>query len=308
MFSKIFLSKSAPLKNLLSASNTLNRNMSSTISTFKHLSVTMPKDYVFHVELNRPEKLNAFTYNLFCEVQQCFEELSDNEDCRVVVLSGAGRFFTAGLDLQDIAQNMMGRIGAIEGDLVRKAKLFMPVIRKYQASMSSLELCKKPVIAAIHSGCLGLGVDLVTAADMRLCTKEAYFEIKEIDIGLAADIGTLQRLPKVIGSDSLARELCYTCRKFPAPEALSSGLVSKVYDNKEEMIQGALGLAEQISKKTPVAVQATKASLVYSRDHTVQEGLDHIALLNQFLLQSEDLAQATMAQITKDPNVQFSKL
>lgn len=128
---------------------------------------------------------------------------------------------------------MVPRMAQVE-DVARKAKIFRPFIRLYQDSMSSLEQCRKPVIAAVHSGCIGAGVDLITAADMRYCTKDAYFQVKEVDIGMAADVGTLQRLPKVIGSDSLARELCYTCRKLPAAEALDRGLVSKVYDNKDE--------------------------------------------------------------------------
>ncbi|KAH1010812.1 hypothetical protein HUJ05_005055 [Dendroctonus ponderosae] len=281
-------------------------NMSST-PNYEFLSVSTPKEHVFHVELNRPDKLNAINYSLFSELKSCFELMSESEDCRIVVLSGAGRFFTAGIDLQDVTQNMVPKVAQVE-DVARKAKIFRPFIRLYQDSMSSLEQCRKPVIAAVHSGCIGAGVDLITAADMRFCSKDAYFQVKEVDIGMAADVGTLQRLPKVIGSDSLARELCYTCRKFPAAEALDRGLVSKVYDTKDELIQGVIGLAEEISKKSPVAVQTTKASLVYSRDHTVQEGLDHIGLLNQMMLQSEDLVNATMGQLTKDPNVVFSKL
>lgn len=297
-----------PLKSVLGLNSVENfaKMMSTNVPKFDQLSVTVPKEFVYHVEMNRPEKLNSYNDKMFDEIKQCFESLSENEDCRVVVLSAAGRLFTAGLDLSGTAQKFPEIAEA--GDLARKAKLFHKVITAYQESLSSLELCKKPVIAAVHGACIGAGTNMIVAADMRFCTKDAYFTVKEVDIGLAADVGALQRLPKVIGSDSLARELCYTGRNFPADEALSCGLVTRVYDNKEEMIKGVTDLAEEIAKKSPVAVQTAKANLVYSRDHTVQEGLDHIRNLNQFMLQSEDLVTAVMAQMTKDSNVKFSKL
>lgn len=118
-------------------------------------------------------------------------------------------------------------------DVARKARVLWPIIRLYQESITSLEICCKPVISAVHSACIGAGINLITAADMRYCTEDAYFQVKEVDIGLTADVGVLQRLPKVIGSDSLARELCYTARKLPAGEALSCGLVSKVFVDKD---------------------------------------------------------------------------
>lgn len=281
--------------------------MSTNIPKFEHLAISVPKEFVYHVELNRPDKLNALNKAFFIEIKNCFEALSDDEDCRVVILSAAGKHYTAGLDLNDATQNLMP-IASLDKDAARKGKLLYPLIKLYQQSMSSLEVCKKPVITAIHGACIGAGVELIVASDIRYCTKDAYFQVKEVDIGMAADVGSLQRLPKVIGSDSLVRELCYTCRKLPAAEALSSGLVSRVFDNKEELIKGVTGLAEEIAKRSPVAVQTTKASLVYSRDHSVQDGLDHIGWLNQLMLQSEDLITATMGQLSKDPNVTFSKL
>ncbi|XP_066147796.1 delta(3,5)-Delta(2,4)-dienoyl-CoA isomerase, mitochondrial isoform X2 [Euwallacea fornicatus] len=278
----------------------------SSLPTFQHLAVTAPKEYVFHVELNRPEKLNAMNVTLFSEIKQCFDLLSDHEDCRSIVLTGAGKLFTAGLDLQAFSQTIIPQAALVD-DPARKAKIYLSFIKKFQNSMSSLEKCKKPVIAAIHNGCIGAGVNIITAADIRYCTKDAYFHIKEIDVGLAPDIGVLQRLPKIVGSDSLAREITYTCKKLPAEEALSLGLVSKVFDNKEEMVERSLSLAEEIAQKSPVAVQTTKASWVYSLGRTTQEGLDHIANLNQVMLQSEDLVNSVTAVISKSPP-KFSKL
>nr|XP_022912283.1 delta(3,5)-Delta(2,4)-dienoyl-CoA isomerase, mitochondrial-like [Onthophagus taurus] len=194
------------------------------------------------------------------------------------------------------------------GDLARKAKIYEQKITSFQESLSAIEKCSKPVLAAVHSACIGAGVDMITAADIRYCTKDAYFQVKEVDIGMAADVGTLQRLPKVIGSDSLTRELCYTARQLHSAEALSCGLVSKVFDSKESLIAGTLDLAKIIASKSPVAIQGTKRSLIYSRDHTVQDGLEHIALWNRFMLQSEDLQTAVAGALSKEKVIQFSKL
>ncbi|XP_044257309.1 delta(3,5)-Delta(2,4)-dienoyl-CoA isomerase, mitochondrial [Tribolium madens] len=279
--------------------------MSQQVS-YETLSVTVPTEFVYHVELNRPNQLNAMNRTMWLEIGKCFENLNLDENCRAIVLSGAGKIFTAGLDFQDML-TLAPQLAEHE-DVARKSKILYQFITTYQKSISWLELCKKPVLTAVHSACVGGGLDLITAADMRYCTKDAWFQVKEVDIGMAADVGTLQRLPKVIGSDSLVRELCYTARKMPATEALQSGLVSKVFEDKASMIEGVIGIAKEISKKSPVAVQGTKVSLVYSRDHTVQEGLDHIALWNQLMLQSEDFATATVAQATKQKDIVFSKL
>ncbi|XP_018336060.2 delta(3,5)-Delta(2,4)-dienoyl-CoA isomerase, mitochondrial isoform X2 [Agrilus planipennis] len=273
---------------------------------FETLAVTVPKPFVFHVELNRPDKLNALSHLMWIEIKKCFEALSSEADCRVVVVSAAGRIFTAGLDIKSATNTMQSFAEA--NDIARKAKILEELIRLYQQSMSSLEICKKPVLTGIHSACIGAGVDLITSADIRYCTNDAWFQVKEVDIGMAADVGTLQRLPRVIGSESLARELCFTARKFSADEAFRCGLVSKVFDDKESMLTGLLKTAEEIASKSPVAVQGTKSNIIYSRDHTVQEGLERMIIWNQFMMQSEDFVTALVGQATKDDNIMFSKL
>ncbi|KAH8304678.1 hypothetical protein KR018_003052, partial [Drosophila ironensis] len=273
---------------------------------FKTLQISTPKPFVFHVELHRPAKLNAINKQMWMEIKECIEGLGSDPECRVIVLSAAGKHFTAGIDLQDM-MNMGQSLGETD-DVARRGVIMERVIRVYQDSITSLELCPKPVITAVHKACIGAGVDLITAADIRYCTEDAFFQVKEVDIGMAADVGTLQRLPKVIGSQSLVRELCYTGRRFESAEAHSAGLVSRVFPDKEALLSGALALAEDIAGKSPVAVQTTKESLVYSLDHTNQEGLDHIRLLNKLNLQSEDLAQAVAAQLTKDDKPVFAKL
>ncbi|XP_055526459.1 delta(3,5)-Delta(2,4)-dienoyl-CoA isomerase, mitochondrial isoform X2 [Wyeomyia smithii] len=274
---------------------------------FETLKLSTPKPYVVHVELNRPDRLNAFNKRMWTELGECFSRLHNDPDCRSIVLSGGNsKHFTAGIDLLDMMK-LGQELGEIE-DIGRKARLFEGLIKLYQDSISSLERCYKPVIAAVHTACVGAGVDLITAADIRYCTRDAWFQVKEVDIGMAADVGTLQRLPKVIGSQSLARELCFTARKFQSAEALSCGFVSNVFESREEMISKAIQLADAIANKSPIAVQGTKKNMVYSLDHTNQEGLDHIREMNMTNLQSEDFINAVMAQQSKDTVPTFAKL
>ncbi|XP_078675112.1 delta(3,5)-Delta(2,4)-dienoyl-CoA isomerase, mitochondrial-like isoform X1 [Branchiostoma floridae x Branchiostoma belcheri] len=270
---------------------------------FESLAVTRPREHVMQVEMNRPEKRNAMNQAFWREMVECFQAIAAEPDIRAVVVSGAGKIFTAGLDLGDTMSSLF-----VEGaDIARKAIRLGPKIRQYQETFSVIEKCPKPVIAAVHSACVGGGVDLITACDIRLCTQDAWFQIKEVDIGLAADVGTLQRLPKVIGNDSLARELAFTSRRFEAEEAKQMGLVSRIYPDREALLDGALELASTIASKSPIAVQGTKVSMVYSRDHPVQEGLDHVALWNSTMLQSEDVVEAVQAGMQKR-KPEFSKL
>ena len=156
-----------------------------------------------------------------------------------------------------------------------------------------------PVIAAVHGLCLGMGIDMISACDVRLVSKDVKFCIKEVDIGIAADLGTLQRFQKIVGNDSWARELCYTARMFGADEAAKFGFVSHVHESQDAVLTAARGMAALIAEKSPVAVNITKKSLVYSRDHTVEQGLQHIAWLNGAMLQTEDTPKAVAANFAK---------
>lgn len=308
MAAKILITTiSKNLANSVKSFNTIVRNMSSSSTNLnlKTLSVTSPKPFVFHVELNRPDKYNAFNNDMWLEIKTCFEALSTNPDCRVIMLSGAGKHFTAGIDLHSL-MSLGQQLAEIE-DVGRKGHLLSNFIKSYQDSISSLEICPKPVITAIHSACIGAGVNLITAADIRYCSSDAWFQVKEIDIGLAADVGALQRLPKVIGNQSLVRELCFTGRKVDSKEAENCGLVNKVFDKRENLLNGALELAEVIASKSPIAMQAIKRNIVYSLDHTNQEGLDHIREINKLNLLSEDFLNAVSGQLSKSTPT-FSKL
>eukprot|EP00794_Sanderia_malayensis_P008144 gene8144-9014_t len=273
---------------------------------FETLKVTSPAENVINVELNRPKKLNAMNKLFFKEMVDCFEEINKDTSARVVILSGSGNFFTAGLDLMDYASTFMQ---ANEGgdDVARKAWKVRQMITDMQKPFNIIEKCPQPVIAAIHSGCIGGGVDMISACDVRLCSSDAWFQIKEVDIGLAADLGTLQRLSKVTGNASLVRELCYTARKFHSDEAKAFGLVSGVYPDKESLMESAVSMATQIAEKSPVAVTGTKQQLNYARDHSVEEGLNQVMTWNMSMIQTEDIMKAVQAFLGKS-KATFSKL
>jgi len=241
------------------------------------------------------------------EIGDFFERVSEDSDCRVVVLSATGKMFTSGIDLVDLSE--LASVVYSDDDVARKCTIMYNKIRKLQKQFSTLEQCPKPIIGAVHSACIGGGVDLICGTDIRMCTEDAWFQVKEVDMGLAADVGTLQRLPRAIGSQSIVNELCLTARKLKAAEAEKIGLVSKVYPTKEEMMAGVLEMAASIAAKSPVAVQGTKVNLIYSRDHSPDEGLDYIARFNMSMLQSEDVMKSAMANMDKTaPPPQFSKL
>lgn len=285
------------------------RTMSSTPAPsydFQTLKVTSPSEFVKQVELNRPDKRNAMNTAFWKDILSCFNTLTNDQDCRAVVLSGAGKLFTAGLDLYE--NEIFNKLMAAEGlDTSRKAFQIRQGVRELQESFNAIEKCPKPVIAAIHGGCVGGGVDMISACDIRFCSQDAWFQIKEVDIGLAADLGTLQRFPKIIGNDGLFRELAYTCRKFHSDEAKSMGLVSRILPDKASLLDAAVELAKQIAEKSPVAVQGTKVNIVYSRDHGVYQGLDYMVTWNSAMLQSEDIGKAVGASMQKQKPT-FSKL
>ncbi|XP_078517313.1 delta(3,5)-Delta(2,4)-dienoyl-CoA isomerase, mitochondrial-like isoform X1 [Lissotriton helveticus] len=275
--------------------------------TYETLKVTQARDKVLHVELNRPEKRNAMNQAFWREMVECFNKIAQDSDCHAVVLSGAGKVFTAGIDLMDFGGVILQQKGE---DPARIAWNVRKKIQEYQETFSVLEKCPKPVIVAFHGACIGGGVDLITACDIRYCTQDAFISVKEVDIGMAADVGTLQRLPRIIGNQSLVNELTFTARKMMSEEAQSSGLVSRVFEDKEAMLKGAFEVASEIASKSPLAVQGSKVNLVYSRNHSVPEGLNYMATWNMSMLQTEDLMKSAMAAMEKKTprDVVYSKL
>jgi len=204
-------------------------------------------------------------------------EIDASASARAIVISSTGRHFTAGLDLAMLA-----------GEIVDQNA----EVGRARAGLRALVLHPRmPVLAAIQGGCIGGGVDLVTACDMRYCTEDSWFCIQEINIGLTADVGTLQRLPKIV-PDGLARELAYTGRRMPATRAREIGLVNEVYADQETMLEAVMQTAREIAERSPLAIWGTKEMLNYTRDHSVAEGLNYIATWQSGMFQNQDIAEA----------------
>ncbi|KAI3646856.1 hypothetical protein MP228_009784 [Amoeboaphelidium protococcarum] len=245
-------------------------------------------------------------FGFFNELGSHFRSVADDSDVRAIILTGGeSKHFTAGLDLTDKALFEIISGGECTG---RRGLSLRSLIDRWQKAVTAVAQCQKPVIACVHGACIGGGVDLIAAADLRFCTKDAYFSVKEVDIGLAADLGSIQRLTKIIGHHGKLREWCYTGRNISSDEALQYGLVNGIYETKDEMMKQVQLLAEQIAAKSPIAIRGTKVSLEHALDHSVQEGLDFIKNWNMTMLQSEDLQKSVMSVLNKDTNVKFSKL
>jgi enoyl-CoA hydratase len=247
---------------------------------------------VAHIQINRPEKINAMNAAFWEEIIEVFDWVDRTDEVRVVVLSGAGKHFSAGIDLSLLAQ----AAGNMNADIGRNAEAIRRKVLRLQASFNAVDACRKPVIAAVHGYCIGGAIDLIVACDMRYATTDAHFSIKEIDMGMAADVGTLQRLPHLIG-DGMMRELAYTGRAFDGEEARQLGLVNRIYADHAQLMDGVIALAKQIATKSPLAIRGTKEMIRYSRDHSVEDGLNYIATWNAAMLQSNDLKVAVAAHM-----------
>lgn len=246
------------------------------------------------VQLNRPEKANALNMLMWEELGKAMRWADQESGVRVVLLQGAGKHFCSGIDLMDFSSVMMSK-EKCEG---RKREKLRQLILSLQRHLTAIEACRKPVIAVIHGGCIGGGVDMVSCCDMRYVSAESYFQIKEIDIGMTADVGTLQRLPHIIG-DGLMRELAYTGRKIGAEEAVKAGLANHVFADQGAMAEGVYKIAREIAAKSPLAIRGTKEMLKYTRDHSVDDSLNYVATWNAAMLMSEDIQEAMMATMQK---------
>ncbi|NER59117.1 crotonase/enoyl-CoA hydratase family protein [Pseudomonas sp. MAFF212428] len=249
---------------------------------------------IAHVQINRPEKINAMNAAFWREIVEIFQWIDETDAVRVVVLSGAGKHFSSGIDLMLLA-SVASELGK---DVGRNARLLRRKILQMQASFNAVDTCRKPVLAAIQGYCLGGAIDLIAACDMRYAAADAQFSIKEIDMGMAADVGTLQRLPRIIG-DGILRELAYTGRAVGAEEARQIGLVNRTFDDTPSLLDGVFAIAGEIAAKSPIAVAGTKQMLSYMRDHRIDDGLEYIATWNAAMLQSSDLRVAMAASMSK---------
>ncbi|XP_028795941.1 delta(3,5)-Delta(2,4)-dienoyl-CoA isomerase, peroxisomal-like [Neltuma alba] len=254
-----------------------------------------PKSSVFYLYLNRPSQRNALSSDFFTELPKALHYLDHNPQVNVIVLSGAGGHFCSGIDLNSLSSTFKDHSSSDRG---RSGEKLRRHILGLQDAITAIERCRKPVIASIQGACIGGGVDIITACDIRLCTKDAFFSVKEVDLAITSDLGTLQRLPSIVGYGN-AIELALTARRFSGLEAKELGLVSRAFDSKHELDEAVWDVAEAIAAKSSLAVIGTKAVLLKSRDLTVEQGLDYVATRNAATLLSNDLHEAVLAHIQK---------
>ena len=241
---------------------------------------------VAHVRLSRPERLNAMTLAFWSEVPAIFHELDARGDVRAAVVSSTGKHFTAGMDLSVFQGNQSLDTASVAGQERFRQKLV-----ELQRSFSAIADARFPVIAAVHGGCIGGGVDLVTACCLRYATRDAFFVIQEINIGMMADVGTFNRMPKQL-PEAVVRELGYTGDRLGAERAERLGFVNGLFDNHEALVEGALAVARKIASKAPVAVAATKQMISYTRDHGVGQSFDYLNALQPGIFSLEDVQRA----------------
>lgn len=263
-------------------------------------------DHVANLILSRPDQLNTMSRDFWVELGEVTEEINMNSEVRVLIMSSTGKHFCAGMDLTAFSNGVDNIPEDKKPDHARIGEAVYRVAKELQGYISSLESIRVPVIAAIHGGCVGGAVDLVTACDIRLASDDAFFCIQEINIGMAADVGTLQRLPKII-PDSKMREMAYTGRRMYAEEAKESGLVSDTFESHEKLLEAANNLAKEIATKSPIAIHGLKAVMNYSRDHSVSDSLDYNALWSGAMLSQRDMTEAMTANMEKR-DASFEKL
>ncbi len=267
------------------------------------VSVDEVDERVAHVILNRPEKRNSMIPEFWDELPEIVRDIDENSRARAIVLSSTGPHFSSGLDVKSFAPGS-GSQGA-DPEAQRRARRtraagFYDDVRRMQQSFSCLESCRIPVLVAIQGGCIGGGVDLVTACDMRYATEDAFLTIFEVNIGMTADVGTFPRLVKLI-PEGVVRELAYTGRRMPAREAQAVGLVNGVYPDAETMLAEVMTIAREIASKAPLAVYGCKRMINYARDHSTADALDYVGIWNASMLQPDEVVEAFAANTEKRP-------
>ena len=250
---------------------------------------------IAHISMNRPDQLNSMIRVFWKELPDLIKEIDKNSDARVIVLSGQGKHFSAGMDL---ATFVPPKKSEVEVDPARQREVFYHEVLELQDAFTALEECRMPTIASIHGACVGGAIDMVAACDMRYCSEDAFFKIAEVDIGIAADVGTLQRLPSLIPL-AVLRELAYTGRKCDSAEAKSLGLVNEVYSSVDNMMNEVQKLAQTIASKSPLVTRVIKKQINYARDHSVKEALDYHAAWNSSLISGQDMEAAMKAFMEK---------
>lgn len=257
--------------------------------------------HVATVWLDSPDRRNAMGSAFFDGIQPIMEDLADDTDVRAVVLAAKGPAFTVGLDLKEIGGGLGGGLGAGQAgsDASRRLAGRRNLLR-WQRAFSSVADCPKPVVAAVHGWCIGGGVDLVCCADIRLASADATFSVRETKIAIVADLGTLQRLPRILSPGHVA-ELAYTGKDLTADRAREIGLVNDVLADVDAVHAAAHAMATEIASNPPLVVQGVKQVLRAGRDLTVEQGLDYVSLWNSAFLGTNDLMEAMASFLEKRP-------
>ncbi|NRA07532.1 MAG: crotonase/enoyl-CoA hydratase family protein [Myxococcales bacterium] len=253
-------------------------------------------DQIAHIQFKRPEAFNSMVPEFWSELPEIVSAFEADGEARAIVISSTGKHFTAGMDLAVFGSGGPGE--EAEAETGRKRAALRRRILELQESFSCLDRARLPVLAAVQGGCVGGGVDLISACDMRYCTQDAFFCIQEINIGMTADVGTFPRLPHIL-PQGLVRELAYTGRRLPAEEAREAGLVNRVYESHEALLAGVMEVAAEIAARSPLAVWGSKEMINYARDHSIADGLDYIATWQTGMFQPADMAEAFAAKKEK---------
>ncbi|OYU14239.1 MAG: enoyl-CoA hydratase [Alphaproteobacteria bacterium PA4] len=257
------------------------------------------KDGIAHVTMNRPAELNTMNRAFWTELIEVFAAIDADMSVRAVIIASTGRHFTAGLDLGMAAASLGGGAPVDPG---RARESFRRHVKQMQETFNVVDRCRVPVIAVVQGGCIGGGVDFVTACDIRICTEDAFFTIQEVNIAIVADVGTLQRIPYLL-PQGLIRELAFTGRRFPAAEARGHGFVNAVHADQAAALAAAGAMAAEIAAKSPLVIAGIKQVLNEGRSQTIEQGLEYVAVWNAGMLQGEDVPNAVKAQMARQQAV-----
>jgi len=269
----------------------------SNLENYSTIAISIA-DEIAHIQLCRPQEMNSMITAFWTELPEAVKYIDEHALARVIVISSQGKHFSAGMDLS-VFQNMSA---SFNGEPARRAEAFRRHVLKLQDAFNALEQVRMPVLVAVQGGVIGGAVDMISACDSRYCTQDAFFCIKETEIGMTADVGTLQRLPHLI-AQGLVRELAYTGRNMMSQEAQSSGLVNHVYADQETMLTAVMKIAKTIAGHSPMAVAGCKEMINYTRDHDVADSLNYIATWQSGMLQMPDVMEAMSAGQQKRPPI-----
>jgi enoyl-CoA hydratase len=247
-------------------------------------------DGVGHLQLNRPDAYNSMIPEFWAELPRLVAELDVSGDCRALVLSSTGKHFSAGMDLAVFTGGSSLLGDDTPGEEGRRRAQLWLMVQHLQESFTALERARMPVLAAVQGGCIGGAVDMVCAADIRYASADAFFCVQEINIGMTADLGTLQRLPKLV-PEGVAREWAYTGDRIPAERAKAVGFVNEVYGSHDELVEGVLGIARRIAAHSPLAIWGTKEMIGFARDHSVADSLRYMAGWQSGMFQPGDMME-----------------